>query len=273
VISAWTNESLGGKMGKIVSIHSFRGGTGKSNTTANLAAQIALREKRVGVVDTDIQSPGIHVLFGLDEMKMGKTINDYLHGKCSIGDVAFSVGEKALDSEGRKKLAGKNLWLFPSSIKGREISTILREGYDVNKLNEGLQTIMKELSLDYLFIDTHPGLNEETLLSIAISDILLLILRPDNQDFQGTAVTVDIARSLDVPNLLLMVNKAVPDRYDVADLKQQIENLFQAPCTGILPLNFDLADNASKDLFSLSNPNHPWSQGLRGVAEAVLAVK
>ena len=82
-------------MGKIVSIHSFRGGTGKSNTTANLAEQVALRDKRVGVVDTDIQSPGIHVLFGLDEQKMGKTINDYLHGKCSIGEVAFSVGDKA----------------------------------------------------------------------------------------------------------------------------------------------------------------------------------
>ena len=61
-------------MGKIVSIHSFRGGTGKSNTTANLAAQAALRDKRVGVVDTDIQSPGIHVLFGLDEKKNGASL-------------------------------------------------------------------------------------------------------------------------------------------------------------------------------------------------------
>lgn len=259
-------------MGKIVSIHSFRGGTGKSNTTANLAAQVALRDKRVGVVDTDIQSPGIHVLFGLDENKMGKTINDYLHGKCSIGEVAFSVGEKAADSEGRKQLAGKKLWLFPSSIKGRDISQILREGYDVNKLNEGLQTLMKELELDYLFIDTHPGLNEETLLSIAISDILLLILRPDNQDFQGTAVTVDIARSLDVPNLLLMVNKAVPGKYDYTDLHDQVEKLFGAPLTSILPLNFEIADNASRDLFSLRFPDHAWSKGLRQVAEAVLSV-
>jgi MinD-like ATPase involved in chromosome partitioning or flagellar assembly len=260
-------------MGKIVSIHSFRGGTGKSNTTANLAAQIALTGKRVGVVDTDIQSPGIHVLFGLDETKMGKTLNDFLHGKCAIGEVAFSIGEKAADSEGRRQLAGKKLWLFPSSIRGREITQILREGYDVNLLNEGLQGMMKELSLDYLMIDTHPGLNEETLLSIAISDILILILRPDNQDFQGTAVTVDIARSLDVPNLLLMVNKAVPGKYDYADLKKQIQDTFKAPLTGILPLNFDLAENASKDLFSLRSPDHDWSKGLRGVADAVLAVK
>jgi MinD-like ATPase involved in chromosome partitioning or flagellar assembly len=263
-------------MGKIVSIHSFRGGTGKSNTTANLSAQAALAGKRVGVVDTDIQSPGIHVLFGLDENSMGRTLNDFLHGECEIKDVAYPVGEHALDNEeatGRKKLAGKNLFLIPSSIRGREISRVLREGYDVNRLNEGLQNLITDMKLDYLFIDTHPGLNEETLLSIAISDILLIILRPDNQDFQGTAVTVDIARSLDVTNLLLMVNKAVPNKYDYDDLKQQIENAYKAPLTGILPLSFDMADNASKDLFSLQFPDHDWSKELRKVAAAILEVK
>ncbi len=258
--------------GKIVSIHSFRGGTGKSNTTANLAAQAALAGKRVGIVDTDIQSPGIHVLFGLDENKMGKTLNDFLHGKCTIGEVALNIGEHATDSDGRAKLKGKDLWLLPSSIRGREISQIIREGYDVNRLNEGFQTILKELNLDYLFIDTHPGLNEETLLSIAISDILIIILRPDNQDFQGTAVTVDIARSLDIPNLILMANKAVP-KYDFAEIKKTIEDTFHAPVAGVLPLSFDLADNASKDLFSLRFPDHEWSKALRGVAEAILAVK
>ena len=258
-------------MGKIVSIHSFRGGTGKSNSTANLAAQVSLTGKRVGIVDTDIQSPGIHVLFGLDEDSMGKTLNDFLHGKCEISEVAFSIGEKAANAPGRTQLAGKNLWLFPSSIRGREISQILREGYDVNLLNTGLQTLINDFDLDYLFIDTHPGLNEETLLSIAISDVLIIILRPDNQDFQGTSVTVDIARSLDVPNLHLMVNKAPPG-YDYDDLKNQIEKTFSAPLTGILPLDYEVATNASKDLFSLSAPNHKWSQELRKVAEAILAV-
>ncbi len=260
-------------MGKIVSIHSFRGGTGKSNTTANLSAQAALAGKRVAVVDTDIQSPGIHVLFGLDETTMGKTLNDYLHGSCEIKEVAYNVGEHATSAEGRSQLAGRNLWLIPSSIRGREISRVLREGYDVGRLNEGLQTLINDLDLDYLFIDTHPGLNEETLLSIAISDVLLIILRPDQQDFQGTAVTVDIARSLDVTNLLLMVNKAVPEKYDYVDLKNQIEKTYGAPLTGILPLNFELADNASKDLFSLTNPGHPWSSELRKVAQAILNVK
>ncbi|MFM8369294.1 MAG: MinD/ParA family protein [Chloroflexota bacterium] len=258
--------------GKIVSIHSFRGGTGKSNTTANLASQVAMTGKRVGVVDTDIQSPGIHVLFGLDEHKMGKTLNDFLHGKASIREVGFPVGENIGEGEGRSQLAGKNLFLFPSSINGKDISQILHEGIDFNKLNEGLQTAITEFNLDYLFIDTHPGLNEETLLSIATSDILIIILRPDNQDLQGTAVTVDVARSLDVPNLFLMVNKALP-KYNFAEIKKDIEAQFQAPVTSVLPLSFDMAENASKDLFSLRYPDHEWSKALRNIVPYILNAK
>lgn len=258
--------------GKIVSIHSFRGGTGKSNTTANLAAQVALTGKRVGVVDTDIQSPGIHVLFGLDEAKMGKTLNDFLHGKATIREVGFAVGDQPSSEEGRAKLAGKNLWLFPSSIRGGEISQILKEGIDFNLLNEALQKAISEFDLDYLFVDTHPGLNEETLLSIATSDILIIILRPDNQDLQGTSVTVDIARSLDVPNLLLMVNKALP-KYNFAAIKNEIQAKFEAPVASVLPLSFDMAENASKDLFSLRYPDHEWSKALRQVVPFILDAK
>ncbi len=257
---------------KIVSIHSFRGGTGKSNTTANLAAQVALAGKRVGVVDTDIQSPGIHVLFGLDEHKMGKALNDFLYDRCEIGEVALSIGENIIDAPGRSKLKGVNLWLIPSSISGGEISHVLRKGYDVNRLNEGLQTLLEVLDLDYLFIDTHPGLNEETLLSVAISDVLVLLLRPDQQDLQGTAVTIDIARNLGVPHLLLGVNKVL-SRHDPKNVKDEIEALFNAPVAGVMPLSEDLVDNGSADLFSLKEPNHAWSKALKNIAEMVLAVE
>ncbi|MCP5096166.1 MAG: MinD/ParA family protein [Chloroflexi bacterium] len=256
-------------MSKIVSIHSFRGGTGKSNTTANLASLVAITGKRVGIVDTDIQSPGIHVLFGLDDKKMGRTLNEYLRGECAIEDVAFSIGDNPGDAPGRQHLRGKDLWLIPSSIDGVEISRILRDGYDVNQLNRGLNQIRKSLNLDYLFIDTHPGLNDETLLSIAISDVLILLMRPDQQDFQGTIVTVDVAYSLEVPHLYLVVNKAL-SKYDFAQMKADIETVYKTPVAGILPLSEEMVDLASGDLFALRYPDHQWSQTLRGVADTIL---
>jgi MinD-like ATPase involved in chromosome partitioning or flagellar assembly len=200
---------------------------------------------------------------------MGHTLNEFLRGDCSIEDVALYIGDNVGDSPGRQQLKGKDLWLVPSSINGREISNIVRYSYDVNKLNAGLQTIRKVLNLDYLFIDTHPGLNEETLLSIAFSDILIIILRPDNQDFQGTAVTVDIARSLDVPSLYLVVNKYLT-RYNPNQIKETVEKFYDAEVAGVMPLTEDMVDLQSGDIFSLRYPNHDWSKAIKGVADRIL---
>lgn len=250
-------------MTKIISIHSFRGGTGKSNLTSNLAATIALAGKRVGVVDTDIQSPGIHVLFGMDESQIIRSLNDYLWGRCRIEETAYDVTNRL----GQATLGA--LFLIPSSIKAGEIARVLREGYDVSLLNDGFQDIGARLRLDYLLIDTHPGLNEETLLSIAISEVLILIMRPDRQDFQGTAVTVDVARKLDVPQMLLVINKALSS-FDLAQLKQQVEDAYHAPVAGILPLSEEVVRLASSDLFSIRFPDDPWSVEIRKIAQQVM---
>jgi septum site-determining protein MinD len=252
-------------MSKIVSIHSYRGGTGKSNSTANLAATIARHGYRVGVVDTDIQSPGIHVLFGFDEDQIDRSLNDYLWGRRAIQEVAYDV-TSILEGKGTER---SKLFLVPSSAKAGEIARVLREGYDVGLLNDGFQDLVKALKLDYLLIDTHPGLNEETLLSITISDVLVLILRPDQQDYQGTAVTVDVARKLEVPKLLMVVNKA-PTVFDSALLKQKVEEAYSAVVAGVLPHSDEMMVLASTGIFSVKYPHHPLTQIVEAIAHQIM---
>jgi len=249
-------------MSKIISVHSFRGGTGKSNTSANLAYLCAVKGLKVGVVDTDIQSPGIHVLFGMDEEDMGRSLNDYLWGKCAIEETAYDV-TASLGAE----LKGK-VYLIPSSIKAGEIARVLREGYDVGLLNDGFEALIKNLNLDMLIIDTHPGLNEETLLSIAISDTLVLIMRPDQQDYQGTSVTVEVARKLDVPQMLLMVNKVPAQLMDA--VKQNVENTYNCEVAAVIPHSDDLMTLASSGIFSQKFPTHPVTKIYEQLANRIL---
>ncbi len=250
-------------MSKIISVHSFRGGTGKSNTTANLAALLAAHGYRVGVVDTDVNSPGIHVLFGLDENDMQHSLNDYLWGKCAIKDTAMDVTTNL-----KAPVPGK-VYLIPSSIKAGEIARILREGYDVGLLNDGFQDLVEDLKLDYLLIDTHPGINEETLLSIAISDVLVLIMRPDNQDYQGTSVTVDVARKLGVPTMYLVINKA-PEAWDFNEMKQRVEHIYNCGVAVILPHSDDMMMLASSGIFSLLYPDHPITARYKQLANLLM---
>lgn len=250
-------------MSKIISIHSFRGGTGKSNTSANLSAIMAAQGLKVGVVDTDIQSPGIHVILGLNEEDMRHTLNDYLWGKCDIEEAAHDVTHN-LGGD----ISGQLLFV-PSSIKPGEIARVLREGYDVGLLNDGFQSLIDALDLDVLIIDTHPGMNEETLLSIAISDALVIVMRPDQQDFQGTAVTVDVGRKLDVPDLLLLVNKT-PQVYDMDDIKARVESIYNSEVAAVLPHSDELMALASEGVFVVKFPDHEITQKYKTVAKRLL---
>ncbi|MBX9654593.1 MinD/ParA family protein [bacterium] len=253
-------------MSKTISIHSFRGGTGKSNTTANLSVMLARKGFRVAIVDTDIQSPGVHVLFGFDEEQITHSLNDYLWGKSEIDKAAYDVTDRIL---GENAEGTGRLFLVPASIKSGEIGRVLKDGYDVGLLNDGFRTLIQKLDLDYLMIDTHPGVNEETLLSIIISDMLILVLRPDSQDFQGTSVTLELARRLEVEKIGLIVNK-IPPGMDRVRLKQKVEASYDAKVVAMLPLNNEIVHLASSAIFVDRFPEHPFTQELEFALLAVM---
>jgi len=242
-------------MSRIISIHSFRGGTGKSNTTANIAAALAMRGQRVAVVDTDLNSPGIHVplKFDLEDPNLGFVLNHYLWGECEIQEAAYDITANLGPG-----VSGQ-VYLLPGSIKTADISRLLRDGYDVGLLTDGFDDLIDALKLDALLVDTHPGLSNETLLSIAITDTLLITLRPDHQDYQGTAVTVEVARKLQVPDMRLVINK-MPDVYNFDQVRALVESKYRCPVAAILPHADEMMTLASQDIFVLRYPDHRISQ-------------
>jgi len=238
-------------MGRLVTVHSFRGGTGKSNLCANLAWLAARRGARVAVLDTDLQSPGVHVVFQCDQDRMVNTLSDFVLGRCEVSEVAIDLTEELDAGE-----EGGKLYLLPSSMKLEAISRIQSEGYDVGKLNEQLVKLTDLLDLDFVLLDTHPGLNSETMLSAAISDTMIVIVRPDAQDFDGTAVLIEVANKIDVPQVLLVANKVL-DELDSEDVRQKIEEAFDHPVVGVLPLVHEIVRMGSQGIFAREYPDHP----------------
>ena len=241
-------------MGKIITLHSFRGGTGKSNITANLAMWAAMKGAHVGVIDTDIQSPGIHVIFGLGGHRFRYTLNQYLRKKCTI--------EKAtLDHTKAMKLKEGSLHIIPASLNADDISTIIREGYEVSDLRAGFKQIMRAKNLDYLFIDTHPGLDQETLLSMATTDLLFVLMRLDQQDFLGTAITLALAKKLGVPATYIVCNKC-PGIYDFDKVQRDIEREYGIEVASVIPLFTRLIELGSRQILVQTNPSHLFAQNI-----------
>lgn len=244
-------------MPRIVTVHSFLRGTGKSSLTANIAALLAGAGLRVAVIDADLASPALHSLFGLELGAGSLSFNDYIQGKCKIVD-AVRLVEPRVDWP-----PTGSIFVIPASSSEPEIVRVLREGHKLDQLSRDLQGLHAELALDVVMIDAPSGLSETTLSLLALADTVIMVLRLDKQDYQGTAVTLDVARKLGVPHLLLVVNP-VPLGYDLAEVAVRVEATYACDVAAVLPYADEMATSGSS-IFVWRYPNHPNTASLRKV--------
>jgi MinD-like ATPase involved in chromosome partitioning or flagellar assembly len=141
----------------------------------------------------------------------------------------------------------------------------LREGYNVNRLHDCALEFVERFRLDVLLVDTHAGVGETSLAAAALSDAALMVLRLDQQGYQGTGVLLELARRLSAPRLGLVVNQ-MPAHFDPAEVKTQVEQSYQAEVIAVLPHANDLLALGSAGIFVLRHPLHPLTAQLNGLA-------
>jgi MinD-like ATPase involved in chromosome partitioning or flagellar assembly len=247
-------------MNAIVTVHSFRRGVGKSSLVANLAALLALQGRRVALVDTDFQAPSVHLFFGLSDDEASHAFNDYLWDKCDILSTVQDVTSRlAGDVKG-------SLFVIPASNKIADIMQVIRTPLNIERYVDGLEKLGKERSLDIILVDTPAGLNEVSLQVIAVSNAIVLVLHPDKQDFQGTAVTVDMIRRLKIPSIHLVLNN-VPEALDVDDARRQLEETYHCDGGVVLKHSEELMALSSGKPFVLQYPSHPLTAQISELAE------
>ena len=99
-------------------------------------------------------------------------------------------------------------------------------------------------------------------------------MRPDQQDYQGTGVTVEVARKLDVPRLLLVVNK-VPEVFDTARCEERVEQTYDCEVAAVLPHSDEMMALASAGTLRPPLPaasDHNGTEAGRGHAHALRAM-
>jgi len=250
-------------MAKIITFHSFRRGTGKSTIMASAVAHLAAHGLRVGVLDTDLQSPSAHILFSLDADLIKLTLNDFLWGKCDFEDAVYDVTpDIAPFSNGR-------IFLCPASSEISFITQAVRDGFEIERLNEGFSRFVETHALDVLVIDSHAGISEDTLISLAITDVLAVMMRLDKQDYEGTAIMLGIAKELDINRVFLVVNNIHPD-IDLEAARHEIQSTYACDVAVMLPYNETLMTLASTDIFTVRYPKHAFTIIVDHLAEQLL---
>ena len=245
-------------MSKIVSFNAFLRGTGKSNLTANVATLLAQAGQRVGVVDLDESAPTLHLIFGLPERDVSFTLGDFLAGRCPVQATAYEVTPEQMRGH------GGCIFLVPLSIEPGWMPNALRRGLDIELLGSGLQALADALALGTLLVDSNSGINELSLTLLAMSDVAAVVLRLDKHDYQGTAVTVELARRLGVPRLALIVNM-IPATFDPAAVRAKVAETYGCEVAAVLPYSDLMAVREGPGLFVLEYPDHPLTAILRNM--------
>ncbi len=244
---------------KTVSFHSFTRGVGRSNLAANLAVLLAARGRSVALIDANLLDPSLHLLFGLSDDEIEHGLNSFLTGQHSIEEVVHDLTPHRAGAQG-------HLYLVPASPEVGEIMRVLRDGYDLDVLNTGLQRLGERLGPDLLLVESHAGLDDKVLNLMAISDEVQIVLHLARQDYQGTAVMVEVAGRLGVPKVGLLLNE-VSDKYDPEAVKIEVQDKYKCEVTGIVPYCEEMTTLGSADLFVLRFPDHPVTRLLIQIAD------
>lgn len=95
-------------------------------------------------------------------------------------------------------------------------------------------------------------------------------MRPDQQDYEGTGITVRVARGLEVPWMMLLVNKT-PPRSTRTPSRRRVEAAYGCDVVTVMPHSDDLMNLASGGIFVLRHPDHPMTALYETVAARVSA--
>ena len=157
-------------MGKIICFSNQKGGVGKTTTAINLAAYVALADKKVLLVDFDPQGNTTSG-YGIEKNQLSLSCYDMLMGDCSAADVIAPTMIPGLS------IIPCNIDLAAAEVDLVDIPQ--RE----SKLKQTLEPVKHQY--DYIFIDCPPSLGLLTLNALVASDSVIIPAQADIFSLQG----------------------------------------------------------------------------------------
>ena len=253
-------------MGKIIAVHSYKGGTGKTLLSINLAATLAKRGKNVCLFDLDFRAPSLSTLLRIE--KAERYLNDYLNNTSDISKVLIDISDRVGNS-GRLFVALAN----PGTEAIRDMSGKDRK-WEMRALGRLLSlrtSLMDGQGFDYLIFDTSPGLQYSSINAVVSADLVLVATTFDRSDVDGTRRMLRELYDLFEKKTEVVLNKVldVSSKTSKDDIQTKLKDIYQVPLLGIVPCFCDILKAQGGTIFAQEKPDHPFTRILNEMANNI----
>ena len=263
---------------RTIAFHSYKGGTGKTTLISNLAATYASRGFNVGLLDFDLYAPSLVAYF---RKKPSVFLNDILNGSSGISEVMLDL---------TKEIGTKGKFYVGFSSPRKEDVNEIELKHDSKWQLQALRRFMTaknelfdKFKLDYLFLDTSPGIRYWSINTLATADLIFLLMKDSDMDIEGTRKMInDIYDSLSRLGskyyvILNKVSGASPNTPASIPAKENdritdLEQIVDAQIIGSIPCYCDIQFNRHEFLYSINQPDHPFSKRLASISEKILSL-
>ena len=243
-----------------ITIHSYKGGTGKSMLSVNLAMIFATRGKDVCLLDLDLRAPSLSSTF---TNKKKSWINDYLNKVCRLDRILNDCTPKHL-KQGKLFVGLAN----PNFQAIREISSKDRK-WQMEALGRiiSLRSLFHKKTFDYVIIDTSPGLQYSSINAIIAADLVLMVTTLDKSDLLGTERIINELYDMFEKKTGIIANK-IPQTYFSGQKPLKLE-ICQLPIIELIPCYCDILQSKGDHLFTFNKPDHPVTKKIQKIANKI----
>jgi MinD-like ATPase involved in chromosome partitioning or flagellar assembly len=253
-------------MSKIIAVHSYKGGTGKTLLSVNLAATFAKNGKKVAIFDLDFRAPSLSVI--LKAPKVETWFNDYLNNTCDIDKVLVDLSSR-IPGNGKFYAGFAN----PATEAIRDISSKDRK-WEMRALGRLLalrESLLNSQGFDYVFFDTSPGLQYSSINAIVAADFVVVATTGDRSDVDGTKRMLSELYNLFEKKTGLVLNKVLDPSISAkkTEFQNKIRTDYQVPMLGIVPCFCEILRAEGNLIFVEDKPDHPFTKILAEMARKI----
>ncbi len=245
-------------MGVTVAVHSSKGGTGKTCISVNLAALLAVEGYNVCLLDMDLKAPCLCTFF---DRYPKWWLNEYLDGKCNIDSVLYDITNQ-FRTNGRFIIGLSN----PNIGAIRQISNMDRkwQAKALKLLLDAKRSIFMN-GTDVLILDTGPGVEFESVNAIAVSDLVLSVIKPNKINYVCTEQLVKGVYTTLAKKCYVVENMCHMLPLDLSRNKE----VFGLSVIASIPCICDVPAKNDACIITITEPDHQFTFSMKKICEAI----